>query len=244
MIYGENYTVKWHDTDACGEVRPARILEYMQETSNLQFRAIGHPLNRMHDEQHMGFILSRIAICFDRPIHAYEQIRTETFATNGHGISFGRCFRILAGGETAARAYSVWALVRTDTHEMVKVSDCPVTLEEEPADEQPFPLRFRIPSDLALEEVGIRTVRYSDLDFNSHMNNTRYPDVLCDFLPDLTAYRVRGMSLSFLHEAAAGETLRVLRAADPTDESKFWFRTVREDGQVNIEAMVLVAPRD
>ena len=76
------------------------------------------------------------------------------------------------------------------------------------------------------------------------MNNTRYPDMLCDFLPDLSAFRVRGMAISFLHEAAAGATLRIFSARDTEDPDRYWFRTLREDGQINIEASVTLERRD
>ena len=244
MIYGETYTVRWHDTDDENEVRPARMLEYMQETCNLQFLAAGHPLNEMHRDDHMGFLLSRIALSFDRPVHAYEEIRVETFAAESRGVSYGRCFRVMRGGEQVACATSTWALARTDTHEMIRVSDCPVDLGAEPMLDCPVPLRFRIPQDAALSEVGGRTVWYSDRDFNRHMNNTRYPDMLCDFLPDLSAFRVRGMAISFLHEAAAGATLRIFSARDTEDPDRYWFRTLREDGQINIEASVTLERRD
>ena len=245
MIYGEEYTVRWHDTDTGNEIRPARMLEYMQETCNRQFLAAGHPLNEMHRDDHMGFLLSRLALSFDRPVRAYEKIRVETCATSdSRGVSFGRYFRVTRGGETVARATSTWALARTDTHEMIRVSDCPVDLGAEPSGDCPVALRFRIPGDITLDEVGTRTVRYSDLDFNGHMNNTRYPDLLCDFLPDLSEFRVGGMSLSFLHEAAAGETLRVFVGVDREDPFRYWVRTLRTDGQTNIEALVILEGRE
>lgn len=243
MIYGEDYTVRWHDTDAAGEARPSKVLEYMQETANRQFYANGTPLDDLFRNHHLGFLLSRIAVSFDAPLRAYEQIHAETFTVNSHGISYGRGYRILRGEETVARGMSAWALIRTDTHEMVRVCDCPVCFGDEPAIEIPVPLRFRIPADAELVEVGTRTVRCSDLDFNFHMNNTRYPDMLCDFLPDAPGRRIRGMSVSFLREAAFGETLTVLCAKSATNPDQFFLRTVRQDGQVNVEAMILTEKR-
>lgn len=46
MIYGETYTVRWHDTDDENEVRPARMLEYMQETCNPAVPRRGAPAQR------------------------------------------------------------------------------------------------------------------------------------------------------------------------------------------------------
>lgn len=241
MIHEENYTVKWHDTDIKNEARPSAVLVFMQETANLQCKANGSPLNQLYFEQHMGFLLSRLAISFDRPIHAYDKIRVQTMTANSHGISFGRCFNVLRDDEIVARAISSWALLNTDTHEMIKVADSPVRLEDEPMIEIPVSLRFRIPSDVCMSEVGTRRVVYSDVDFNGHMNNTRYPDMLCDFLPDANALRVRSMSLSFLREAAYQKEIRIFRGQR---DHTFWFRTLNESSEVCLEAEVLTESVD
>ena len=68
------------------------------------------------------------------------------------------------------------------------------------------------------------------------MNNTRYPDMLCDYLPLEDTGRIRGFVLSYLHEAAFGDTLDVRMHRQ--DESAY-FRTVNEDGQTCLEAQIL-----
>ena len=75
---------------------------------------------------------------------------------------------------------------------------------------------------------------YDRVDVNRHMNNTNYPDMLAEFLP-MEGRRVRRMILNFQKEAPMKECLTVRRAfADDT----YYFRTLREDGTVNIEAEV------
>ena len=69
------------------------------------------------------------------------------------------------------------------------------------------------------------------------MNNTRYADMLCDFMPYDKISQIKGISLSYLHEAAFGNTVKVYRT---DDGQKFDFRTVNEDGNVCLEAEIIL----
>ena len=89
-----------------------------------------------------------------------------------------------------------------------------------------------------MEVVGTRSIVYSDLDFNRHMNNTRYPDMICDFLPSMDGRWVTALSLSYLREAAFGDTLTVSRATAEGGGERYLIRTTRPDGAVCLEALV------
>lgn len=235
MKYIENYNVRWHDTDANREVHPSGVLMFMQETGNRQFESAGRPLDAIRDEEGVGFILSRIAIEMTAPIHAYEDITVETFTCAARGYTFPRGFEIKRGGEVVARAMSQWALVRVADRALVKANDFPLTFGDEPELELKMPLRFRVPRDLQWETVGSRTIAFSDIDYNMHMNNTKYPDMLCDFLPDPAHTRVVGVSLSYQKEAAYGDTLAVERA--DVGDGVYYIRT-RKGDVTCLEAMV------
>lgn len=113
----------------------------------------------------------------------------------------------------------------------------------EPIEESRVPRRVRIPGATAalMTPVGERTVRYSDVDFNHHMNNTRYPDMVCDFLPDFTGKFVSGLSLSYMREAALGDTVTVSRMAVEDTPDTYLLRTTRPDGAVCLEAEVTLS---
>ena len=240
MLYTEKYPVRWHDTDANREMRPSEVLAYMQECANHQFRTHAKSLDRMRDEDGVGFILSRIAIDFLAPVHAYEQIEVRTATCEGRALCFPRRFEILRDGEVVARAMSHWAMVNVHDRSLLRVSEAPLSFGDEQEIEVTAPIRFRAPRELVFEQVGARRIGYADLDYNMHMNNTKYPDTVCDFLPDPLGVRVTGMSLAYHREAAYGDVLVVERAAD--GEGNFYIRT-KKDGAVCLEACVRTAKR-
>lgn len=240
MKFSYRDTVKWHDTDANRCVRPSRILTYMQEAANLQMAANSRNLDKLRDEEGLAFLLSRISIRILGDLHAYDPFDSETWICEGHGAATTRCFRILREGEIMAEGVSLWALMDIRSHRLLRASsfehgfsgDEPLLLPE-------LPVRFPVPAVADMEEVGERRIVYSDLDYNGHMNNTHYPDMLCDFTDGILSRRVVGLSMSFLHEATFGHTLKVYRA-DRGEEHLF--RTVDADGVTCLEARMLTEP--
>jgi acyl-ACP thioesterase len=132
-----------------------------------------------------------------------------------------------------ADAFSVWALMDIRNRRLLKVNEFEFGFSGDETLAVDLPRRVHFPVSLPVEEAGERTIRYADIDYNGHMNNTRYPDMLCDFLPNVFSKRVMGFTLSYLHEATYGHTLKVYRAET---ENGFLFRTVDGDGMVCLEA--------
>ena len=100
-----------------------------------------------------------------------------------------------------------------------------------------------MPRELELREVGKRKIVYSDIDYNMHMNNTRYPDMICDYIEELSAVkspmRIKSLSLSYLKESALGATLTVSRSE--IDESgMLYVRTTNEQGEPCLESCAVL----
>lgn len=241
MYYAETYQTKWHDTDPRGIIRPSRLLEYMQETGSRQCRACGMDPDTVFHEEGKGFILSRIRIRVDAAIRAYENIEVRTWCPPSRALTYLRCFSVLRDGRIVAEAISQWAFVDARNHAFVKVEDFQYDFPEgDILDEHAFPKIARLPRTLAMQPVGERTVAYSDVDFNRHMNNTKYPDMVWDFLPAaaMEGRRMATLSLSYLREAALGDTVTVYRTAATDRPDVYMFRTINATGDVCLEAEI------
>jgi acyl-ACP thioesterase len=112
---------------------------------------------------------------------------------------------------------------------------------DEPVDPAALLPKAKIAKDAIMTEVGNRKIMYSDIDYNMHMNNTRYPDMLCDYLSEMTdesqAYRVSALSLSYLKESRLGATLTVTRS-ERGEDGTVSVRTLNESGETCLEAVV------
>jgi acyl-ACP thioesterase len=211
MKYSRKFTTKWHDTDANRIVTASKILMYMQETGNLQCKDYGNPLDEMRDEKGQGFILGSISMKVYKPLYAYEDIEVFTWCKEARGFSFIRYFEIYRDGELVAKASSLWALVDINTKSLVRgdASMDKFYPIDEPMDESDLPKRARIKRDAVLTKIGERKIAFSDLDYNMHMNNTKYPDMVLDFLPDRENSYISEIALSYAKEAAYGDTMSI-----------------------------------
>lgn len=239
MKFTKHYTVKWHDTDANRCVRPTQLLMYMQETANFQLEDAGVSLDALRDEKGLAFLLSSISIRVYAPLYTRDEIDVQTWVGEGHGFAYTRGFCVLRGGEVVAEASSIWALINLREKRLMRAGEAPYDIEPEEMPELDLPRRLRMPRGEDMETVGERRIVYSDIDYNGHMNNTHYPDLFCDFTPQILAFRVTGMMLSFVHEAAFGHTLKVQRTEV---EDGYLFRTVDEDGTVCTDAYLRMEP--
>ena len=237
MKFVKEYTTRWHDTDATRIVRPTQLLVYMQETSNAHLDSTGHNLDRLRDEHSLAFLLSKTKIALYAPLYAHEEIRVETFTAESRAFGFNRYYRILRGDEVIAAADTTWALIDLNSRQLCKADAFDFGFEHEPALDIGLPPRFRVPHNDELELLGERRIVYSDLDYNMHMNNTRYADMLCDFMPLEDIPKIKGMSLSYLHEAAFGDVIKIYAKKS---DGRYSFRTVNQNGVTCLEAEVLI----
>ena len=236
MKYTEKMKVRWHDTDAERRVRPSQILVYMQETANRQLENAGMSLDELRDTKKLGFILSKIKIIFHKPLHAYDEIDARTWTCESRGFTFNRCFDIHKDGDTVAEAISFWALVDLEGRKLVRCDGISLGVEPDAPLAIDVPRRIK-PCENDLETLGTRDIRYSDIDYNMHMNNTRYPDMLCDFMPIDKVGKIREMTLEFLHESALGDTLTFY---GNNKDGRYYFKTVNTAGDTCLVAEIIV----
>ncbi len=248
MKYSAYYKTSWHDTDANRIVRASKLITYLQETANRQCEESGLPLEALRDERGLAFILANISLKIIRPLHAYEDIEVRTWCRPAKGYIFNRYFEIIRDGKIVAKAATTWVLIDINIKSMVRSEAYPDMHKhffyDEPIPADELPAKARIPKDAALYEIGKRKIVYSDIDYNMHMNNTHYPDMICDFLEEMTSlpptYTVSSMSLSYVKESHLGATLSVCRS-QMREDGTIDVRTTNEDMQVCLEATVQLA---
>ena len=244
MKFTAKYTSNWHDTDARRIVRTGALVRYMQEPANRQCEELGLPLDALRDEKGLGFILGTISMKINKPLYAYEDFEVRTWCKMARGYTFNRYFEIVRGGEVIASAATVWVLLDINEKKMVRAENYEWMHEhfyyDEPVDPAILPKKARITQDVDLFPIGQRKIVYSDIDYNMHMNNTHYPDMLCDFLDEMIsetpAYRVGAMSLTYVKESKLGATLSLSRSK-MDEQGNILIRTQNEQGETCLDAL-------
>lgn len=234
MKWIEHYKLGAAETDINSIASVSAVLRYMQDSSNSQMKAMKPSYEELFDKG-LSFVLSRITISLYSTLKAHDSFEGETWASPSKGVTFNRCYRLTKDGSIVAEAVSAWALLNVNERKLCRVTDVELGYGEEPLLELDMPSRFRIPSDVQLTLVGERMVEYADCDLNGHMNNTRYPDILCSYTASMKGRRPSKMSLSFVSEAPLGESIKIYSGVL---DDVYYVRTVREDGKVNVEAEI------
>jgi len=233
MKYTEKIEINSYDVDMHGIARPTQLLAKLEEVGSHHMEEFP-PSNDDLRKEGKGFILSRLVMAIRKEIREGEAL-CETWATDSRGPSFNRCYTLKMGDECAVEVYTVWALLDINEKKLIRVEDYPTRIggETDPPIEMPLPLRVRIPKNEEMTEVAKRVVYYSDTDLNGHMNNTKYLNMLCDFVPDFSNKILKGINISYVAEAPLGDELTLF---SNVDGNIAYFRTVRSDGKTNCEA--------
>ena len=237
MKWSGEYTVNANDVDFNNIVSVSNMLRYMQDAANYEMEEDGLSYNELFSRG-LSFVLSRIRMSFYSPIYAHEKIEVQSWACESRGVQFNRCYRIMKNGVIAAEAVSVWALVGVNDRHLHRVNEFDLPYRKDEMLELDMPARFKIPDDVDMRLVSERVVEYADVDMNGHMNNTHYPDVLCSHLSEnMRGQRV--ISMGILSEAPLGESVKIYSGMS---DGNHYVRTVKENGQVNVESEIILEP--
>lgn len=231
----------WHTRVATTDVGPDRLLtpsaqlRYQQEAGELHFGEGGLGFDAIAAMGMAFLVLQNNCVIYRRPASG-EPIVVKTWSHSVKGIKFYRCYRFEdAAGNVLIDSMAVFALVDVKAHTLLRPSAFPYDiphLDSEPHT-CPLPPRLKMPADAA--PCGEHVVTYSQLDFNAHLNNTRYADIAFDHLPPETAAQMTGFSLTFAHEARCGDKLTLTAATEENarllcaqngEETCFIFRAV------------------
>lgn len=160
----------------------------------------------------MVFVLTKLNTVIYRAPMLDESIAVRTWHRNTKGAQFYRCYQFLdSEGQVLIDSVTAFALVDPVQHRLLRpdvFDQFGIKTQPERTNSCPDPGKLKAPADL--QPVGQRTVYWSDLDYNGHLNNTRYADIACDFIPGgMDGRRIKGMYIAFLKEAVQGDVLDI-----------------------------------
>ena len=231
----EKYRINVHDIDFNGILSPTGYMRYLQDAANCQMEDDGLSYDKLF-KNGLAFSLSRIRILFFAPVRSHEEVTVSTWSCGGHAASFFRCYGMEKDGTEIARGKSVWALYDLNAGKLRRYGDVEMHYKEDEENGVDMPRRPEFAGEPIL--LGTKKVFYGDADQNRHMNNTRYADMLWNFLPDHENKRIASLDISYLNEAPLGCDLEIY-GGESADGDGYVFKTFRkEDGKVNVLARI------
>jgi len=206
-IYTQNFTVTDNHVDCFGKLKLSTLLYFAQEVAGKHFDSIAMTYEQLA-ARGMFWAIIRQRVHITRLPKSGETIRVETWPMPNTRVAFPRC--VIAYDETGKELFqvlSLWVLMDLESRAMILPGKSGIAL--------PGTLRgFELPAPGSLPAKQLinhrsRTVCFTDLDRNGHMNNTRYLDWIADLLPSEfhQHHSPREFTVCYLSEAREGQEL-------------------------------------
>ncbi len=207
--YTNDLRVATYEVGAQQILRLDVLLRMCQDVSEKNLAALGLGYEKMAQDGIVFLLITNSVKIGRMPVHG-ETITMKTHPRGLAGAQFYRDFIVYSNSEKIIEIMQTSVITNTRTHKLLRPAqflDYGVFSPEKiPAEERIS--KVAVPDALPL--VGEHTVRYSDLDYNTHLNNAVYANILDDFLPGGHEGRQYArVQINYLAESRLGDTLRI-----------------------------------
>ena len=208
-IFRQTTTITANQVDCFRRAKPSALLFLIQEAAGQHCISLGTDWDTLN-KKHLFWAVTRHRVQVTRLPMEGETITVETWPMPTTRVAYPRSVVAYdAAGKELFRAISLWVLIDTQSRAMVLPGRSGVVVDGTLTGTELAVPHSIMPT--ALENTTARTVGYSELDVNGHMNNTRYMDWVDDLLP--SAYHkdhpVREFTVCYLSEALEGQSIRL-----------------------------------
>ena len=209
-MYKKEYLVSNNDVDSRFQLKVPAIFRYFQDVALLATETAKVDSVSL-SKRNIDWVITRMAVEIKRLPKCNETIYVHTYPGKDMAMLYPRYFFITDKDDNVIiRSSSIWALIDNNTRKVIVDRDVISKLPEEKCENQlPLPEKISIPEETNFLEN--RTIHYSDLDFNSHMNNVRYVEILMDTKDSgfYKIYRPSFILLNYMKEVKEKESVSV-----------------------------------
>ena len=209
-MYQKEFIISNNDVDYRFNLKPANLFRFFQDIALKATEEVGADSISL-SKRGIDWVITRMDVDIKHLPHCNEKITVCTYPGKDLAMLYPRYFYILyRNNEIIVRSSSIWALIDAKTRKVIVDKD---TIKRLPGEHQDFelPLPSKIASSENKELIETRTIHYSDLDFNCHMNNVRYVELLMD-THDFEFYknhRPSFISLNYIREIKEKEKVAI-----------------------------------
>jgi|BenlonsequeITSRD_1030534.scaffolds.fasta_scaffold00004_92 acyl-CoA thioesterase FadM len=236
--YTTEHTVMYSETDARGVLSLPSFFALFQEAALLHAEELGFG-ETYSKQENLMWVLSRLLLEIDAFPKHRDRIRLSTWPKQPQGPFAIRDYILESEeGTVCARATSSWLLLKLDTMRPIRPQTIFANLSMEGiglAVEGTAPKISEIDND-SKQEMEV-TARYSDLDQNNHVNNTRYVRWFLDcYTPEeITTSGNLHFAINYLQAASYSDKLLLRRYDTESDSSVYGYL---EDGTPSFSARI------
>lgn len=243
-IYKQNYHIDLRDVDFQKKLKLSTLFSYFQEIASLASENLGFGITTLEKKFGVAWILTRIRVDLLRRPDWDEEITIETWPLEPSKIEFERDYLVKdQNGKIIIRAVSKWVIMDIKERRLKRTEFIGIHYPEK-ITERAIACKLGKLKDFGkLEKAYDKVIGYSDIDFNGHLNNSKYVDYILDCFPvsDHKNYAIKSIDLNFNHEALPGDTIALSKDTSAINDQRIYIEGKNQtDDTVVFKAQVVI----
>ena len=239
MFYEESHIYDGSDVDAMGYCKLSSLLTGLQHAAMYAAETTGFGHTALLERYGAVWMLARTWVKLKKPIRYGDDVTIRTWYRKGKGALLYRDYDLIIDDELVGEAVSGWVLVHLESRKILRLNDITELIGTDGGSlSKSYTIqRDRVSEDMELVEK--RKMRYSDMDMNGHVNNTRYADFIADAIYQENRPNQQfctEFQIHYVKECRAGEELALYQI---DVEGGHCVRGVDEDGKTRFEAKII-----
>lgn len=235
----KEYEIHYYEVDFRRQMKVSSLIDFLGDVATCQSESLGVGIDYL-SANNLGWVLYK----WDIQIHSYpkygDKIKIKTMPYGFRRFYAYRIFEVFnEEGTLIAEAKSIWFLINTERRRPVRIEKeiyQAYGIDEDCKDM--FEIEDILKPELVEEEKTFN-VRYSDIDTNKHVNNSKYTSWAIEVLPlDLVLnYKINSIKVTYQKETRYGDTV-CSRAQISRKDSRALCNHSIENREGNILALI------
>ena len=184
LTYEKKILIRSEQVDMTRKLRMSELFRLMEEASIAHTEKLGCTRDRTLDRGLLWIITRQQAEIEELPAYD-EEITVRSWQGDMMHVFFPRFYEIERAGRVIVRGQALWMLIDEESRQMIMPEDYDIFIPGRPGSDDMMLAPVVIPEELKEADSAIRqelVTRFSQVDINGHMNNTRYFDIIDDAL--------------------------------------------------------------
>ena len=210
LIYERTLRVRSEQVNMNRELRTSELFKLLEEASIAHTEELGCTRHKTLDRGLLWIIARQSVEIAELPQYD-DEITVKSWQGEMMHVFFPRFYEIWKGGRCIVRGEALWMLIDEETRDMIMPEDYDICIPGLPGSDDVIIPAIRIPSDCSEPFISYPvTTRFSQVDINGHMNNTRYFDVIDDAMEKwhpgwIAGHPAKTVTANYLSELRLGD---------------------------------------
>lgn len=242
-IFTDYYTLEMRDVDFNRDLKLSALFSLMQEAAISGSNALGIGVETIQTVHNVTWVLLKINVIINRMPKLHERLKIETWLQEPKALLFDRDFLIFdEKDEIIVQATSIWGIIDLSTR-MIKRSRTIAINYPNVRTKRAHYIPFQIiKAEREIELAYRRVIGYSDIDFNGHLNNSKYIEFImdCFTVENHKQYEVAEIEVHFINELLPGDNIALYRDISQLDKHTIYIEGQREIDNIAFKALVII----